>query len=74
MAAEEASFISDGEAGGDKRQDTCFKALPAAYFTDTGVQDRDDKRRDTAAEGCRVYLCGLRAMIKDNMDAQELLS
>ena len=74
MAAEESSFIFDGEAGGDKRQDTPLKALPAAYFTDTGGQDRDDKRRDTAAKGCWIYLCGLRAMIKDNMDAQELLS
>ena len=57
------------EAGGDKRQDTPLKALPAACFTDTGGQDRDDKRRDTAAEGCWIYLCGLRTMIKDNMDA-----
>lgn len=55
MAAEEASFITGEERRqipeSDKRQDTPFKALPAACFTDTGRQDRDDKRRDTPAEG-----------------------
>ena len=40
VAAEEASFIFDGEAGSDKRQDTPFKALPAACFTDTGGQEQ----------------------------------
>ena len=54
VETEEASFII-GEATGlpesDKRQDTPFKALPATGFTDTGRQDRGDKRRDTPAKG-----------------------
>jgi hypothetical protein len=55
MATEEASFITDEEKkqvpGSDKRQDFPFKGLPTACFADTGRQDRDDKRRDTPAEG-----------------------
>lgn len=70
METEETSFIF----GSDKRQDTTVKALPAARFTDTGGQSWGDKRRDTTAEGCWVYVCGLRAMIKDKMDTKEPLS